>query len=200
MRRIFSDCAGMLETRLMRGVYTTEDSVRYTMFASMLVNDIDHDAVILEFPHPDIQRTNQVRGNQRLDTWMPEVHGSCVVIEFKYDRELPGGKNLNKTEKAGDVFEDLRRLQLLTDHALCYFVYVATHAMDAYFKNPANGHVGLYELPPGESVKIGKDFFSTRPPSFIDRIRGDFEANVMSVLRRRIADDHHLRIYKVEPI
>ena len=127
MGEIFSNFAKLLDTRLKVGVLTTEDSVRYTFFASALHNNISPDAVILEFPHPAIPRA-------QIDTWMPDFHGVTVAIEFKYDREPPGGKNQPKTQKAGSVFEDLRRLLLvsMSTDAVCYFVYVTTEEMNVY--------------------------------------------------------------------
>ena len=105
MDPIFADFAKLLESRFKVDVLTTEDSVRYTLFASVLHNNINPDAVILEFPHPVIPRA-------QIDTWMPDFHGAAVAIEFKYDREPPGRKHQPKTQKAGAVFEDLRRLLL----------------------------------------------------------------------------------------
>ena len=95
--------------------------------SSLLRNNIDPDAVILEFPHPEIPRA-------KIDTWMPDFHGRAVAIEFRYDWGAPGGTNSNKTQRAGAVFEDLRRLQLLRNHAVCHFEYVSTNDMDGYFK------------------------------------------------------------------
>ena len=82
---VFTDFTNLLETRFNGNVLTTEDSVRYTLFASMLHNNISPNAVILEFPHPEIPRA-------QIDTWMSDFHGKSVAIEFKYDREPPGGR------------------------------------------------------------------------------------------------------------
>ena len=192
---IFTDFAKLLETRFNGGVLTTEDSVRYTLFASMLHNNINPNAVILEFPHPEIPRA-------QIDTWMPDFHGKSVAIEFKYDRKPPGGKNPPKTQKAGSAFRDLRRLQLVntkTD-AVCYFIYVTTEEMNVYFKNPNNGHEVLYELMPGNSVEIEKNYFSGKPRTFMNELQEEFEANVTSVLKLSLSGGHHLRIYNIQTI
>ena len=97
MGAIFTDFVKLLENRFNGDVWTTEDSVRYTLFASVLRHNIDPGMVILEFHHPEIPRA-------QIDTWMPDFHGKAVAIEFKYDRELPGEKNQPKTKKQGPYF------------------------------------------------------------------------------------------------
>ena len=192
MQPVFEDFARLLETRFDGRVPTTEDSVRYTLFAALLRNDVAPEQVILEFPHPEISRAE-------VDTWMPDFHGEAVAMEFKYDRDLPGGKNLPKTQKAGAVFEDLRRLRLLTEVALCYLVYVTTSEMDVYFKNPRNRHEQLYELLPGNSVAIGDSYFANRPQTFLRGLGGAFEARVTCVSKQSFSG-HNLRVYRVSPL
>ena len=192
MTTIFTDFAKLLETRFNRTVPTTEDSVRYTLFAAMLRNDIEPDAVVLEFPHPAIARA-------RVDTWVSDFGGKDVAIEFKYDRDPPGEKNQPKTQKAGAVFKDLRRLRLLSDCAVCYFVYVTTKEMDVYFRNPRNGHQKLYELSPGKSIELQSSYFSDKPRTFMAAVEGAFEAMVTSVVKKCFGG-HYLRVYSVDQI
>ena len=195
MDAIFTDFTKLLEYRFNGGILTTEDSVRYTLFASMLQHNIDPDMVILEFPHPEIPRA-------QIDTWIPDFQGKSIAIEFKYDRETPGGSNQPKTQKAGAVFRDLRRLQLVSTKtsAACYFVYVSTEEMNAYYKNPTNGHRELYELSPGSSVEIKKSYFLGKPRTFMNELQKYFEANITSVLKSSLSGGHFLRIYKIKPI
>lgn len=195
MHKIFSDFAELLNTRFEKGIFTTEDSVRYTLFASMLYNGLEPDNVILEFPHPKIARA-------QIDTWMPEFDGRNVAIEFKYDRDPPGGKNQPKTQKAGSIFRDLRRLELVNAHskAICYFIYITTKEMDVYFRNSANGHNELYDLLPGAHLEIRQHYFSDKPQTFIKQLEEPFEANVVGVLKISLAGDHFLRIYGVESL
>ena len=192
MDSIFADFAALLETRVSRGVLTTEDSVRYTLFAAMLQNNVEPDAVILEFPHPVIARA-------KVDTWLPDFHGRDVAIEFKYDRDPPGGKNQPRTQKAGAVFADLHRLRLLSDRAVCYFVYLTTPEMDVYFRNPSNGHMELYGLLPGKSVEITGTYFAGKPDTFLAKVGGAFEATVTGVVNQRLVD-HCLRVYNVDQV
>lgn len=189
MKTIFADFAGLLETRVSRAVPTTEDSVRYTLFAAMLRNNVEPHSVILEFAHPVIPRA-------AIDMWMVGFHGKDVAIEFKYDRDPPGGKNQPKTQKAGALFADLRRLQFVSDRAVSYFVYVTTMEMGVYFRNPSNGHEKLYGLGPGKSVEIGRSHFSNKPKTFLDAAGGVFEATVTGVVNQRFGG-HCLSVYNV---
>ena len=185
MDAIFTDFAALLVTRVGHDVWTTEDSVRYTLFAAMLRNRVEPHEVVQEFPHPALG------GGKKVDTWMPDFHGKAVAIEFKYDPSR--GAPLNETQRAGAVFEDLRRLQLLSEHAVCYFVYLAMKEMDRHFRNQ---HGELYGLAPGESVELRRSYFADRPSTFMGKVGSAFEARVTGVVNRRLVD-HNLRVYRV---
>ncbi|MDE0509208.1 MAG: hypothetical protein OXI17_11305 [Gammaproteobacteria bacterium] len=195
MRKIFEEFADLLDKRLEEKVPTTEDSVRYTLFASMLQNKIDPNEIELEHPHPMID-------GAQIDTWLRDFGGNPVGIEFKYDRPAQGTSKaiINKTERAGAVFEDLRRLQLLTSSERpveCYLVYVTSEEMNKYFNSQRNCHVGFYCLSPGYSFDIESIYFKDRPDSFLKKIKGAFEARVTGVLSRDISREHYLRVYRV---
>ena len=189
MKPIFVNFARLLKTRLVRTVPTTEDSVRYTLFASLLRYNVEPNGVILEFPHPAIPRA-------KIDTWLPDFQGRAVAIEFKCDRGPPGRRNSPTTQKTGALFADFRRLQLLSHLATTYLVYVTTNDMDAYFIVRRHGHRELYELSPGNSLEVGKSYFADKPPTFLGVAGGSFEASITVVLGRRFAG-HYLKVYNV---
>ena len=55
MKDIFAEFAQLLRKRFGQGVYTTEDSIRYTFFAALLAkSDLEAQDVVLEYPHPQI--------------------------------------------------------------------------------------------------------------------------------------------------
>lgn len=193
MNKIFSDFAGLLHSRVDKGVYTTEDSVRYTLFASMLQNKICANQILLESPHPEIDRA-------QVDTWLPNFEGKVIAIEFKYDRESSGV--INKTNRAGAKFEDIRRLQLANrkSGAECYFVYLTSIEMHKYFCNSSNRHDNFYNLPEGESLDINKDYLADRPNSFSAKIRGELGAKVVNILNMSLPREHFLRVYQVSSI
>jgi hypothetical protein len=194
MNEIFEDFSSLLELRLTSGIQTTEDSVRYTLFAAMLRGGIQPHDIVLEYSHPAISRA-------QVDTWLPSLNGHSVGIEFKYDRNPPGGKNQPKTQKAGQVFRDVHRLVLLGENtrADCYFVYVTTEEMAVYFKNSSNGYHDFFGLMPGAKFEIRSGYFSEKPTTFTNSLGGEFEASIESVLSMPLPVGHHLRIFKVSP-
>ena len=151
----------------------------------MLRNSVEPHEVIQEYPH------DALGGGKRLDTWMPEFHGKAVAVECKYDPSR--GATLNETQRAGAVFEDLRRLRLLSDDAVCYLVYVTMQDMDRHFRNR---HQELYGLEQGESIKIRRSYFADKPSAFMDKVDGVFEATVTGVVNQRFSG-HNLRVYNV---
>ena len=195
MNAIFEDFAKLLESRLRNQVLTTEDSVRYTLFASMLNHNVEPNSVILEYPHPEIPKA-------QIDTWISDYCENSIAIESKYDRETPGGKNQPKTQKAGSVFQDLFRLQLANKkaNAVCYFIYLTDVEMHVYFKNPENSHQELYELPQHTILRMDKKYFSDKPKTFMSKLKEPFEASITNTLKRSLPGEHHLRIYKIEAV
>ena len=65
------------------------------------------------------------------------MHDQPTAIEFKYDRTIPSEKNAPRTQKAGKIFNDLRRLAMLDAKGV--FVYLTDREMGTYLSNPANG-------------------------------------------------------------
>lgn len=195
MADIFKGFADLLETRMSQNVLTTEDSVRYTFFASMLNNGVGAHEVILEDDHPKIERA-------KIDTCV-DFKGKSVAIEFKYDRPA-SNRNMNKTDRAGAVFADLKRLNLAHDaYHECYLVYVTSKEMHGYFINPGNRHVEFYNLPSGSSFEIADNYFEDRPPTFLQKIKkidGEFTAKITNILKRELSQEHHLSVYRVDRV
>ena len=195
IERIFSDFGDLLQLRFSEGVPTTEDSIRYTLFAAMLGRDIQPHEVVLEYPHPAIDRA-------KIDTWIPACFGEPIAIEFKYDRDPPGGKNQPKTQKAGAAFKDLSRLLRASTATKCtsYFVYVTTREMALYFRNSRNGHDELFDLMPGASIDLQGRYFKDKPATFLSSSGGAFEASIIGILGRDLANEHALRIWEVHSL
>ena len=82
--------AKLLSERLVAKVATTEDSIRYTFFYALLSSGgYIHTDVIIENQHPVIE-------GGEIDVLISPRDGSpSIAFEFKYDRAIPGGKNLN---------------------------------------------------------------------------------------------------------
>lgn len=192
MEDILNTFAELLEERFRRRVTTTEDSIRYTFFASLLRFKVEPHEVVLEYPHPSIPRA-------QIDTWLPEFNGEKIAIEFKYDRDPPGGKNQPKTAKAGYVFRDLHRQLLAAKEtgARAYFIYVTTEEMAIYFHNPNNGYDDFFDLLQGKKLLLEEKYFSGKPMTFTNILGGAFSASVTCIISRSLSGGHYLRAYEV---
>lgn len=193
MRRTSSDFVKLLWQRLGAGVYTTEDSIRFTFFAALLQNGVRPEQVVLEFPHP-------VMRGARVDAVILDAQGEPgSAVEFKYDRTTPGGSNQPKPQKAGSVFADLARLLRFAPLASRSLVYVTDKEIARYLAAPANGLASVFQLRDGDSVQVGPDFFIGRSQTFL-RSMGQWPRAAMlwSVACCEMPREHYLRIYHVE--
>lgn len=185
----------LLDSRLGKGVFTTEDSVRYTLFAALLAKaGFRPDEVVLEQPHPAIPRA-------QIDTWVPPSNGNMgVAIEFKYDREIPSERNSPRTQKAGKAFHGLYRLGKLPNSMTRLFVYLTSSEMASYFRNPSNGLDAFFALPKGELLAIDAKFMDGRPNTFVQSVGQIPEVSVLSLYSRSLPNAHELRVFEVKDI
>ena len=96
---IYTEFDALLRTRLQNSIFTTEDSVRYTFYASLLTKGgLKPENVVLEQPHNAINAAE-------IDTYIPHYAATSVVIEFKYDRSIPSGKNAPRPPKGGKAIQ-----------------------------------------------------------------------------------------------
>lgn len=184
--------ASLLETRIDRGVFTTEDSIRYTFFAALLSQtSLRPEDIVLEQPHPNIPRAE-------IDTWISAANGANgAAVEFKYDRQIPSAHNGPRTQKAGKVFHDFYRLGRLSPDMRRYFVYVADVEMTSYFSNPSNNLAGFFNLAEGRSLLIDSAFLSGRPATFVNSLGPVPNVEAISVCSRSLPNSHELRVFEV---
>jgi len=194
MIEIFERFGELLEERFDLGVATTEDSVRYTLFAALLQSGVKAHQIVLEYPHPAIERA-------RIDTWLNSYKESSIAIECKYDRDPPGGKNQPKTQKAGYVFKDLHRQVRVANGVgvRSYFIYVTSEEMAVYFRNPNNGHAEFWALEADKRLVIDEQYFSNKPQTFLNTLGGSFRANVVGTFSRALSGGNYLRAYEIIP-
>ena len=196
MREVFKSFANLLNERFASGVYTTEDSVRYTFFCALLSNSIcEHKDIVLERPHPTIKRAE-------MDTLiLSGVSRPSIAIEFKYDRKNPGGTNQNRTQRAGAVFNDLFRLARVTESVALrrYFVYLTDAEMASYFQNPQNGLEYFFELPEGQLFTLDKPFIAAHAKTFREKVeKTQIECSVAGLFSTEMRDGHSLRVYEIK--
>ena len=193
MNDVLERFSKLLETRLGKRVFTTEDSVRYTFFAALLdVTNLKPEQVILEYSHPAID-------GAKVDTWIQELLGETVAIEFKYDRKIPSGKNSPKPQKAGKLFHDLYRLLVIDGHDPIrkIFVYLTSEEMAKYMRKSKNGLNDFFSLKQGEELEIKVDFFTNKAPTLQKAASPLFNAKLVSLWNQSLPKDHELRVYEV---
>jgi len=182
----------LLHTRLESDVLTTEDSVRYTFFAALLEKGgIDCHNVIMEYRHPSIP-------GAEVDTWIPSIDGSGLAVEFKYDRDIPSGRNAPRTQKAGKVFHDLYRLGKIEAHMRRVFVYLTGPEMAGYFGNPTNGLTRFFLLPSGESLAIDSAFMAGKSVTFTASVGEPPNVLVTGLYSRSLPRLHHVQAHEVK--
>ncbi len=191
---VFDRFGELLLARLDGDAFTTEDSVRYTFFAALLEKGgIECHNVIMEYPHPSIP-------GAEVDTWIPSFDGSGLAIEFKYDRDIPSGRNTPRTQKAGKVFHDLYRLGKIEPRVRRIFIYLAGPEMAGYFGNPTNGLSNFFLLPSGKSLVIDSAFLSGKSATF-SASAGEIPNVVVTALYgRNLPRLHHVRGYEVKNV
>jgi hypothetical protein len=57
-----------------------------------------------------------------VDTWIPVLG---TALEFKYDRDIPSGRNTPHTQKAGTIFHDFFRLGRFSGAPHRVLVYIS---------------------------------------------------------------------------
>jgi len=196
MQKIFSSFSTLLEERLKAGVFTTEDSVRYTFFQALTQGDhYQHTDIVLEYPHPEIDRA-------QIDTLINAKDTlSSMAFEFKYDRRNPSNTNQNRTQRAGAVFKDLFRLGRIPDNTAekKYFIYLTDDEMAVYFRNPRNGFAKFFALRFGKSFNIDSKFVLGRARTFLDVVRPyQIDCKATGAFRSNLSQIHVLRIFDIQ--
>jgi len=185
----------LIERRLNLGIYTTEDAVRYTFFAALTqALNLRPEDIVLEQDHGSIARA-------KIDTWIPSLRGVSYAIEFKYDRPIPGGRNMPLTQKAGHIIRDLFRLAMIDRRlgAQAVLVYLTTREMAGYFTNPNNGLADLFELVAGSTLYIDGQYIAARPESLQHSAGEAAPCFVTSLYSRELCNAHQLRVYGICP-
>ena len=195
MRRTFELFADLLEERLAAKVPTVEDAVRYTFFHALLSSAAcRHTEVIIEYPHPVIK-------SKEIDLLIiPQDSGASSALEFKYDRAIPSEQGINKTNRAGALFNDLLRLAHVPESTATrrYLIYVTDLQMASYFRNPGNRFDSFFELENGEELYVGREFIEGRRPSFTAKVLCPFISfKGIGVYRCNLSEQHFLRIWQI---
>jgi len=195
---LFQGFADFLEDRFSKQVYTTEDSIRYTLFYYLTQKMHIHPSdIIIEYPHTHIPRA-------KIDTYIPPMEKRPgFIFEFKFNRKMPGGRNPAKSMKAGKVFADIFRLaDFQTDNNIRrFFVYITDRLMAVYFQNPSNKLQDFFNLIPGNVLRIDRAYVQEgHPKTFIKNIgKNIVNCDVICHLNRSLKSNIWIHIYEVKP-
>lgn len=186
---------GQLQERLAREGKLTEDSVRYSLYASLQQSrGIANSEIQIEYEHPRIK-------GARIDSFLPaSPEHPAAAWELKYDRTIPSGKNQPRSNKAGALVNDFLRLAAF-DETECFervVIYLTDSEMATYFRNPKNGFAPLFDLAPGQSFRIDGCFVGARARSVKNKVRAPISTCfAVAKLAASLHRDHHLRLYEV---
>lgn len=194
LKNTIEEFHNLLWERLENGIYTTEDTIRYTFFHSLYKKlDISPSHIILEYPISSLNR-------EQLDIYIPPTElRDGLVAEFKYHREMPGGKNAPRPLMAGQLFQDIHRLSVFNEHTNInkLFIYIPTTEMANYMKNKNNGLYDFFMLPEGEKLAINYDYISSKSTTFKKSINVNINSVIECKFSKELPNQHYLKIYQV---
>lgn len=195
MNYILEKFSSLLSERLLyNDTRTTEDTIRYTFFASLILTEyIKPHEIILEYPHPGIL-------NKEIDAYIPSINEKKgLIAEIKYDRNSL--TNSPRTMKAGKVFNDLFRLGHFNIdlYAKKWMIYLTDEEMNGYFSNSKNGLSDFYNLPPGETFKIDNAYVAKKAETFqrVILMNGICSMEVKVVYSTSLPRMHRLKIFEI---
>ncbi len=190
MNEVFERFASYLHDRFERGTFTTEDSVRYTLFHA-LSETISPAQIVVEAPHPTIS-------GKRVDLVAPiGSDGALLAIEFKYDRRAK--MNAPMPMKAGALIHDFVRMAALPEqYRLRYVVYVTDDEMHGYFERSAlRTKMGFYGAVSGTQCIVDAALLSEQSATLRNRAALTQGLCVTIVHAARLPAHHNLRVFAV---
>jgi len=190
--------ARLLEDRFSRHVFTTEDSIRYTFFYCLSnLGNLPPSDIILESPHTSIPKAE-------VDTYIPAKNGrQGLVLEFKFDRAIPSGKNAPRPQKAGKVFADIMRLALFSssNNDQRYLIYVTDREMADYFQNESNQLNDFFNLNLQNTLRIDDSYIQRHCKTFVDSIGEPMiPCKIICRLSEEFKTGESLRVYEIHRI
>ena len=164
----------------------TEDNIRYYWFAAMLKEDDELNNYTLEHPYKELDlKTQDILQNEELDLlYENKTNKEFFCFEMKFHRNNTD-KSFAKTAAAGSIFNDLQRLQQITNkNAHRYFLYVTDPVMDDYLlpskrkiKNDKYDQLLADFYTPDKPKERDLYYTDTEPTTFIDRANKSLNTN-----------------------
>ena len=194
MENVIAAFTDLLRIRFERGVVTTEDSNRYTFFAALLTKTAlkPHD-IVLEYPHPQLP-------GAKIDTFIPSCEGRPVALDFEDVCATPSGEAISRPLNAGELFEDIRRLEQFepSTKAERILVFCTDANMAKYFRHPIKGHT-FFDLMKGDRLSIDETYLAGKPATFLGALGAELRAEIECRCAESLPLGHELRVYGVYP-
>ena len=149
--QILKSLVSSITYRLDHDIQTTEDTVRYYFFLQLANSGISPEQMILERPHPAMQR-------KEIDLSVIQPDG-IWDFEIKYHRPIPSGRNRPRTQLRGQLVSDFYRLAM-SDNVHGYVLYVADSKMAAHWETAMPELRGQGRNPP---MPLTSEWLDTQP-------------------------------------
>lgn len=215
--------ATYINDRLNKGLYMTEDTIRYVLFYSLMEsnNFPSPNVITLEKKYSAFNSTNVNKfivnpDKRELDTYF-EIRKEIDAIEVKYNRNN-SKVSYDETAQLGHLFNDINRLVCL-ENIDRYLFYVTDSEMDKYLKSGRNTPKEIkefYTLSKNRTVnlydcllsKINVDHFRTTAYKSISNKNGLFDTYAKKFIIESLIDynkcklgcNHYLRVYRIKKI
>lgn len=195
LQETFNCFADLVEERLKPGIFSTEDSIRYTFFLALIQSGYCHHIEVeLEKSHPTIKGAEidlLVRKN---------IDRPSFACEFKYDRINPSLQISARTQSAGALFKDMFRLAHIPKEIAdsLYVIYLTDIEMARYYRNPKNRMANLLDLSEEDNYYLDSTFVDNKAKTFRTAVQNlIFPCNLHQVFRKDYPGSYYLRIYQV---
>ena len=136
--RSIDEVKNILDNRLKYNLYTTEDTVRYLLYYSVLKQSgfkLDPNKITLERKYSSFTSKNIMflsnPGDLELDTYIEESSKTIDAIELKYHRNN-GKVSYDTTNRLGELINEINRLICLNDDFNKYLFYITDEEMNKY--------------------------------------------------------------------
>lgn len=237
LNQLFNDLSADLQRRT---VLMTEDTVRYYFYNCMLRQDKKINHYVLELPYQELlanptrycaqipSTTSLIRNSkgsleQELDIYYEDPSIDSMCIELKFHRNAPHSSYAH-TSAAGDLFNDLQRLQQIKPvKTICkrLLVYVTDDVMGNYLsgfsgsgksggiKNPIagaelkkfyNNPTGVFQINIAHPTAAPNTFFTSSSKSFTSKSSISIGLNMVytnDFICPALGGRCHLRVYEV---
>lgn len=164
LKKVFSNFCEELQKRT---EFTSEDTIRYYWYISMLKNDPNLNNYILEAPYGTLK-------NKELDLLYSDVTTpEYLAFEIKFHRKNKPS-TFAHTDAAGAMFGDILRLQHVSfssKNGRRFFLYVTDSEMDKYLRNTSNLYRKMlndfYVMSPSHKLSLPSISHTDLPKTFL---------------------------------